>query len=257
MNRVRDKVALVTGGANGIGRAICEVLAAEGAMVLVADIDSRGAGEAVAFIREKGGHAEYVYTDVSSPADVRKAVATAAAWKDRIDILCNNAAYISGDFHAALESSEQEWRRCIDVTLMGAHYFTKAVLPYMMAQKSGSIVNVASIQAMEGMMTSAAYTAVKSALLGYTRSAAYDYGPHNIRVNSLCPGPIQTRISAAPGTPHHKWQCDQTALGRTGRPEEVAWAALFLASGESSYITGATLAVDGGWTATSARPPLD
>jgi NAD(P)-dependent dehydrogenase (short-subunit alcohol dehydrogenase family) len=98
-------------------------------------------------------------------------------------------------------------------------------------------------------MTSVAYTAAKAALLGYTLSAAYDYGPYNIRVNSLCPGPIQTRIAPEPGDPHYRWQCEQTMLGRVGHPKEVAYAAVFLASDEASYITGATLPVDGGWTA--------
>jgi NAD(P)-dependent dehydrogenase (short-subunit alcohol dehydrogenase family) len=255
MNRVRDKVAIVTGGANGIGRAISELLAEEGARVLVADIEHPSGSEAVAEIQANGGRAEFCRTDVSLPDEVNRAVGMAAAWNGRIDILCNNAAYLSEDFHAALESTQEEWRKCIDVALLGTHYFTKAALPYMIAQKSGSIVNVVSIQAMEGMMTSAAYTATKAALLGYTMSVAYDYGPHNIRVNSLCPGPIQTRISATPGGVHYRWQCDQTTLGRVGQPREVAWAALFLASDEASYVTGATLPVDGGWTCSSARPP--
>ena len=97
-----------------------------------------------------------------------------------------------GPYHAVLESTELEWDRCIQVALMGTHYFTRETLPYMVAQKKGSIVNIVSIQAMVGCMTSVSYTATKAALLGYTLSAAYDYGPHNIRVNSLCPGPIQT-----------------------------------------------------------------
>jgi NAD(P)-dependent dehydrogenase (short-subunit alcohol dehydrogenase family) len=132
---------------------------------------------------------------------------------------------------------------------MGTHYFTREVLPYMIRQHAGSIVNVVSIQALVGCMTSVAYTSTKAALLGYTLSAAYDYGPHNIRVNSLCPGPIQTRISPAPGDPQYKWQCEQTMLARVGQPKEVAYAAVFLASDEASYITGVTLPVDGGWTA--------
>jgi len=177
----------------------------------------------------------------------------AAAQSGRIDVLCNNAAYLSPDFHSALDSTDEEWRKCIDVALMGTHYFTQSVLPYMIAKKAGSIVNVVSIQAMEGMMTSVAYTATKAALLGYTMSVCYDYGLDNIRINSLCPGPIQTRIAEGPDDPHYHWQCDQTTLGRVGYPEEVAWAALFLASDEASYVTGVTLPVDGGWTASSAR----
>jgi NAD(P)-dependent dehydrogenase (short-subunit alcohol dehydrogenase family) len=253
MNRLKDKIAIVTGGANGIGRAICERFADEGAWVLVIDIEEETGQSVAAGIREKGEKAAFCRGDVSNREDIQRAVELAAAQTGRIDILCNDAAYLAPDFHAVLESTDEEWRKCIDVALMGTHYFTKAVLPYMIAQKSGSIVNVASIQAMEGMMTSVAYTATKAALLGYTMSVCYDYGLDNIRINSLCPGPIQTRIAEGPDDPHYHWQCDQTTLGRVGSPEEVAWAALFLASDESSYVTGITLPVDGGWTASSAR----
>ncbi len=253
MNRIRDKVAIVTGGANGIGKAICELFAEEGAWVLVVDIDEKAGQSAVAAIRAHGGGAEFYRADVSNQKDVQSAIEMAGKHNGKIDILCNNAAYLSPDFHAALESTEEEWRNCINIALLGTHYFTKATLPYMLAQKQGSIVNVVSIQAMEGMMTSAAYTATKAALLGYTMSVSYDYGPHNVRINSLCPGPIQTRISADVNDPHYLWQCDQTTLGRVGYPKEVAWAALFLASDESSFVTGITLPVDGGWTSSSAR----
>jgi NAD(P)-dependent dehydrogenase (short-subunit alcohol dehydrogenase family) len=248
MNRLENKTAIVTGGANGIGRAIAEMFAAEGAFVLVADIDSECGAAIVADIQSEGGRAEFFQTDVSNAAHVKDAVTTAAQQSGRIDVLCNNAAYL-GQFHGVLEATDTEWERSIQTTLMGTHYFTREALPYMIRQKAGSIVNVVSIQAMVGCMTSVAYTSTKAALLGYTLSAAYDYGPHNIRVNSLCPGPIQTRISPAPEEPHYKWQCEQTVLGRVGQPKEVAYAAVFLASDEASYITGVTLPVDGGWTA--------
>lgn len=248
MKRLESKVAIVTGAANGIGRAISEMFADEGAFVLVADIESQPGEEVAADIRARGGQATFQKTDVTSTVDIKAAVQSAARTTGRIDILCNNAAYL-GQFHAVLESTAAEWERCIQTSLMGTHYFTKEVLPYMIRQKSGSVVNVVSIQAMVGCMTSVAYTATKAALLGYTISAAYDYGPHNVRVNSLCPGPIQTRISPPEGDPHYRWQCEQTMLGRVGYPREVAYAATFLASDEASYITGATLTVDGGWTA--------
>jgi NAD(P)-dependent dehydrogenase (short-subunit alcohol dehydrogenase family) len=247
MDRLKNKVAIVTGGANGIGKAISELFAEEGAWVLVADIEDQAGEATVDGIRKAGRSAEFCHTDVSSTAHVSRAVETAAARNGGIDILCNNAAYL-GNFHAILESTEDEWTRCINVALMGTHYFTKATLPYMLKQQKGSIVNIVSIQALSGMMTSVAYTATKAALLGYTLSAAYDYGPRNIRINSVCPGPIQTRISPNPEDPHYKWQCDNTVLGRVGYPREVAYAALFLASDEASYVTGATLPVDGGWT---------
>jgi NAD(P)-dependent dehydrogenase (short-subunit alcohol dehydrogenase family) len=247
MDRLKDKVAIVTGGANGIGKATSELFAEEGAWVLVADIEDEPGNATVRGIRGKGGAAEFCHADVSSTADVARAVGIAAGRNGRIDILCNNAAYL-GDFHDILGSTDDEWNKCINIALLGTHYFTKATLPYMIKQRKGSIVNVVSIQALAGMMTSVAYTATKAALLGYTLSAAYDYGPQNIRINSLCPGPIQTRIAPQPDEPHYKWQCDNTVLGRVGEPREVAYAALFLASDEASYVTGATLPVDGGWT---------
>ncbi len=247
MDRLKDKVAIVTGGANGIGKAISELFAEEGAWVLVVDVEADAGHATAAEIRQRGGLAEFCRGDVSNTSDVARAVAIAAARNGRIDVLCNNAAYL-GQFHGILESTDEEWTKCIDIALLGTHYFTKATLPYMIEQRKGSIVNIVSIQAMAGMMTSVAYTATKAALLGYTLSAAYDYGPQNIRVNSLCPGAIQTRISAKPGDPHYKWQCDGTTLGRVGYPREVAYAALFLASDEASYVTGVTLPVDGGWT---------
>jgi NAD(P)-dependent dehydrogenase (short-subunit alcohol dehydrogenase family) len=247
MDRVKGKIAVVTGAANGIGRAISERLAAEGAWVLVTDIEDDSGCATVDAIRQSGGSAEYQRADVARPEDAARAIAQAAAQNGRVDILCNNAAYL-GPAHAVVESTAEEWDKCIRIALLGTHHFTREALPYMVRQKQGSIVNVASIQAMAGMMRSAAYTATKAAVLGYTLSAAYDYGPHNVRVNSLCPGPIRTRISPPADAPHTRWQCDNTVLGRVGTPEEVAWAALFLASDEASYITGVTLPVDGGWT---------
>jgi NAD(P)-dependent dehydrogenase (short-subunit alcohol dehydrogenase family) len=220
---------------------------------LVADIEDGPGAETVSAIRSKGGRAEFSHCDVSQQEDVKRAVARAAAENGRIDVLVNNAAYLAEDFHGVVDSTPEEWQKCIGVALMGTHYFTQAALPYMIEQKAGSIVNVVSIQALEGMMTSVAYTATKAALIGYGMSVSYDYGPYNVRINSLCPGPIQTRIGADPADSHYKWQCDQTTLGRVGYPKEVAWAALFLASDEASYVQGATLTVDGGWTSSSAR----
>jgi NAD(P)-dependent dehydrogenase (short-subunit alcohol dehydrogenase family) len=247
MKRLELKTAIVTGAAHGIGRAIAELYAEEGARVVLADIDEE-AGEAAAdAIRRTGANATFCKADVSSQDDAARAVTLAAGESGRVDVLCNNAAYL-GEFHAVTESTPDEWNRCIQVSLFGTHNFTKAVLPYMIARRQGSIVNVVSIQAMVGCPTSVAYTTVKSGLLGYTLSAAYDYGPHNVRVNALCPGPIQTRISPKPGQPAYDWQCAQTVLGRVGTPREVAYAAAFLASDEASYITGAVIPVDGGWT---------
>jgi NAD(P)-dependent dehydrogenase (short-subunit alcohol dehydrogenase family) len=248
MDRLKQRTAVVTGGAHGIGRAICEVFAEEGARVVLADIDAEVGNQVVAEIQGEGGDAVFCPTDVSSPADAARLATVAAGELGRIDLLCNNAAYLT-DWKGLLEATADEWDRAIRVNLMGANYVTKAVLPYMLPHKKGSIINVASIQALVGCPTSVAYTSMKAALVGFTLSVANDYGLQNIRVNALCPGPIQTRISPKPGEPLYNWQAAQTMLLRVACTREVAYPALFLASDESSFITGAVIVVDGGWTA--------
>jgi NAD(P)-dependent dehydrogenase (short-subunit alcohol dehydrogenase family) len=179
---------------------------------------------------------------------VKRAVTIAADQAGRIDILVNNAAHL-GDWLDVQSATQEHWNQGYSVTLMGAVHFTRAVLPWMIPHKRGSIINVASIQGIQGARSSAVYTSLKHALVGLTRSTALDFGPHNIRVNAICPGPIRTRISPPPGSELHQRQIAKTMLARTGEPREVAWAAVFLAADESSYITGVTLPVDGGWSA--------
>jgi len=240
MIALEGKVAIVTGGAHGIGRAIAEVFSEAGAHVVVADVDEQ-AGRALSCAR-------FVRADVASQEDVRTVVGVAAAMNGRIDVLCNNAAYL-GAAHAALEATDEEWARCFEVSLLGAQYFTREVLPYMIEQRAGSIINISSIQGIAAARDSVAYTSIKHGLIGFTRSVAYDYGPYNIRVNAICPGAIRTRISPPPGSELHHRQLSKIFLGRTGEPNEVAQAALFLASDAASYITGVALPVDGGWSA--------
>lgn len=241
MITLENKVAIVTGAAHGIGRAIGEIFAEAGARVVVADIEP-------APWCDEFANATFVHADVSEPANVARVIEAAAAVTGRIDILCNNAAYI-GPAHPSADASDEEWDRSYRVSLLGTQRFTAAVLPYMVRQQSGSIINIASVQGLVAGRDSAAYTSIKHAIIGLTRSVAYDYGPQNIRANAICPGAIQTRISPKPGDPVHQRQISKTFLGRTGTPREVAHAALFLASDAASYVTGAAIPVDGGWTA--------
>src|SRR5690349_17584054 len=178
MITLQAKVAIVTGAAHGIGRATAELLSQAGAHVIIADVDE-AAGEAVA----AGLHGGlFVRADVSVETDVKRVVDRAAAFAGRIDVLCNNAAYL-GAAHASLEATSEEWQHCFSISLLGAQYFTRAVLPYMLRHKSGSIINISSVQGMVGARNSVAYTSIKHALIGFTRSVAYDYGSYNIRAN--------------------------------------------------------------------------
>jgi NAD(P)-dependent dehydrogenase (short-subunit alcohol dehydrogenase family) len=248
MRRLENKVAIVTGASHGIGRAIAELFADHGAVVLATDID-REAGESVInAIRQSGGQAQFVHADVTSADDAERAVKITVEEFGRIDVLVNNAAHL-GDWLDVQQATPEQWDYSYSVTLKGAVHFSRAALPWMIKQKRGSIINIASIQGLRGGRSSAVYTSMKHGLVGLTRSIACDFGPHGIRVNAICPGAIRTRISPPEGSELHQRQIAKTMLERTGEPREVAWAAVFLASDESSYITGITLPVDGGWSA--------
>jgi NAD(P)-dependent dehydrogenase (short-subunit alcohol dehydrogenase family) len=250
--RLANKVALITGGATGIGRAIALRFAQEGAQVVVADINDDEGQQSAA---EANG--TFVHCDTAQAAQAQAAVAQAVATYGGLDILVNCAAHLGG-MHDVATMPESEWRTVLSVTLDGVFYCSKYAVPAMLARGGGSIIHIASVEGMMGVAGHAAYVTGKSALFGLTRSMAIDYGPHNIRVNAISPGIID---SGRPDIQRYKqdpaimqfWH-DMTVLKRLGQPEEVAATALFLASDESSYITGQNLAVDGGWTI--GHPPL-
>jgi NAD(P)-dependent dehydrogenase (short-subunit alcohol dehydrogenase family) len=248
MFELTNKVAIVTGGAQGIGRAISEAFAEAGATVFIADIDDEMGEAAATKIRERGGDATYCHADVSKEAEAAAVSELAAGKNNRIDVLCNNAGYLA-QFHALADAPVEEWERNIAVSLMGTRHFTREALRWMVPQRQGSIINIASVQSLTAARNSVAYSSIKTALIGFTRSVAYDYGPYNVRVNAICPGAIRTRISPGPGSELHQRQVQKTFLGRVGQPHEIGGAAVFLASEAASYITGAVLAVDGGWSA--------
>lgn len=246
--RLKDKVAVVTGAASGIGRAIALLFAKEGAEVVIVDIDDKNGEATLRLIREQKGEAILIHADVSNAQDVERMTKATIQQFGKVTVLVNNAAYLK-DFKPAVDTTEEEWERSIGVTLKGVFLCSKYAIPEMMKAGGGSIINISSVGGLVGFASYAAYCSAKGGVIQLTKSLAIDYGRSNIRVNAICPGPIDT-----PSSPEthdeklHQWQREMTVLGRTGQPEEVAYAALFLASDESSFVTGSDLIVDGGWT---------
>jgi len=248
--RLANKVALVTGAASGIGRAIAVRLAQEGAQVTVVDLNAAGGEETVAQIRATGGEALFVHADVADEADVQRAIDATVETFGGLHVLVNNAAWMAG-FQTATETSVEEWDRALAVDLKGPFLFCKYALPHLVAAGGGAVVNIASVGGLVGFAGYAAYCSAKGGLIQLTRSVAIDYGPQGVRANAICPGYIDTPGVAEATADQEALRpvlANYTVLGRLGRPEEVAAAALFLASDEASYVTGTTLCVDGGWT---------
>ena len=243
---LEGKVAIVTGASRGIGRAIAERFAAEGATVVVNYVSAAGeAKKVVDRIKQAGGDAVAVRGDVSKSADVKALVAAAVRQYGRVDILVNNAGVMVTK--AALETTEDDWDRTMDVNLKGAYLCSKEVAPLMMKQQGGRIINMSSNSGLyhPSAMRFTEYVVSKAGLNGLTKALALAWGPH-ITVNAICPGWIKTDMIADTDPEVEKRILAETALGRWGTPDEIAGAAVFLASNDANFITGELLIVAGG-----------
>jgi len=249
--RLKNKIALITGAGSGIGRTTAIRFAKEGAVVIVNDRDTEKGQSVVAEIKEQGGTAMFLIADVTSAESVLSMVEQAIASYGQIDILFNNAG-ISG-VGLLHEIEPDAWQAVMDVNIKGVYLASKYVLPYMMAKRSGSIINMSSCIAEIGLANRASYAASKGAILALTKSMQVDYAPYNIRVNALLPGTILTPfveqyLRTSYDDPEQAMAALKTRQlsGDLGKPDDVASAALFLASDESKFMMGSPLYIDGG-----------
>jgi NAD(P)-dependent dehydrogenase (short-subunit alcohol dehydrogenase family) len=255
--RLAGKVALITGAGSGIGRVAAELFAAEGADVVVADVVADAARDTVTAITSAGGRATAVTVDVADEGQVAEMVATAVDTFGALHVLFNNAGIFPADDGGVLETPPSTWDRVMQVNLKGVWLGCRAAVPAMVDSGGGSIVNVASFVALMGAATAqVAYTASKGGVLAFTRELAVEYARSGIRANSICPGPIDTPLLAEllADPVRRQRRLVHIPMGRLGRPEEIARAALFLASDDSSFMTGSALVVDGGITAAYVTP---
>jgi NAD(P)-dependent dehydrogenase (short-subunit alcohol dehydrogenase family) len=244
--RLQNKVAIITGAATGIGRATALLFAREGASVVVADINKKGGVQTVQSIQDAGGRALFVHTDLAIPKEIEALVEQTINAYGHLNILHSNAFWRVAK--PAVEASLEDWQRTIDITLRAAFLCAKYSIPHLLKVGGGVIVFTASVQGIVAVANDAPYQAAKGGLLALTRSLAIDYSP-SIRVNSILPGPILTPAWNGISPEDIQKVAEETMLKRMGLPEEVAEVALFLASDASSYMTGSSVIVDGGWTA--------
>jgi NAD(P)-dependent dehydrogenase (short-subunit alcohol dehydrogenase family) len=256
--RLKNKNAIITGASNGIGRASAILFAREGANLVLADINEAGIKQVQEEIKGMGGNVVVRKTDVSSEEEIKALINLGLEKFTNIDILVNNAG-IGGGLDPLENQTSEEWQRVYEINVMGPVYATKHIIAHMKERRKGSIINIASVA---GLMSGAggnAYSASKAALINFTKTSACEVGSFNVRINAICPGLIETGMTQ----PFFEWARStgkENQLGkycelkRAAHPEEVAWAILFLASDEASYITGQAIAVDGGITASMSIP---
>jgi NAD(P)-dependent dehydrogenase (short-subunit alcohol dehydrogenase family) len=249
---LEGKVAVVTGAASGIGKAIALQYAKAGARVVVSDLNFEGAKDTVKIIESTGGTAIAVFTNVAKEEDIQYMIDTAVQTYGTVDILVNNAG-IMDNMDPAADITDELWDRIFSVNTTSVMRATRKVLPLFLAKGAGVIINIASVGGLYGSRAGAAYTASKHAVIGFTKNVGFQYSLKGIRCNAIAPGSVQTNI-ATTMTALNEFGSGRCMVGlglnpRTSQPEEIARAALFLASDDSSFVNGAILVVDGGWTA--------
>ncbi len=247
---MKDKVALVTGAASGIGRAVALVWAREGARVIVSDLDRSGGEETVRLVCEQGAQAEFEACDVSRPEDCEALVAAALRHFGRLDVACNNAG-IGGELAPTADHSLDAWHKTITINLSGVFYGMKYQIAAMLKNGGGAIVNMASVLGAVAMANAPAYSAAKHGVLGLTKAAALEYATQGVRINAVGPAFVETPlISPVTGDKAaHDALVAQHPIGRLGRVEEVAELVLWLGSERASFVTGSYYPVDGGYLA--------
>jgi NAD(P)-dependent dehydrogenase (short-subunit alcohol dehydrogenase family) len=250
--RLKDKVCIITGGASGMGGVASRLFAKEGAKIVLSDIVEAAGEETLAAITAAGGQAIFVKADMSKDKECQRMVSEAVRAFGGVDVLYNNAGIFPQDDHSVTDTSEEVWRKVLDINLMGVTFSCKYAIPEMIKRGKGSVINIASFVALVGCsVPQDAYTASKGAVLALTKSLAVQFGPQQIRTNAICPGPIETPLLT-------KWllanpvernkRLPRIPLGRFGKPEDIVYMAMYLASDESSWTNGAALVVDGGIT---------
>lgn len=245
--RLSGKVAVITGGGNGIGKAAALLFAEHGAKVVIGDFNSEAGEKAAHEIREKNNNCIFVKTDVTNPKEVEALMNTAVNEYGKLDILFNNAG-VSNQSVKLGDMEIEEWDRVVDINLKGVFLGMKYAVPFMIDGDGGSIINTSSVLGIKGKKLLAPYNASKAGVIALTKNAALDYGKKKIRVNAIAPGVIDTSIVDEWRNDERRWEIytKSNALARIGQPEEVAKAVLFLASDDASYVTATTLLVDGG-----------
>jgi NAD(P)-dependent dehydrogenase (short-subunit alcohol dehydrogenase family) len=252
MARLQDKVSIITGGASGMGRVAARMFAAEGAKVVVADVTEQAAQSVVDEVAAAGGRAVAVAADVSKEADAKRMVDATIEAFGRVDVLYNNAGIMPQADHSVIDTSVEDWDRVMAVNVRGVFLGCKYAIPKMVEQGSGSIINIASFVALIGCSNPQdAYTASKGAVLSLTRSLAVQFAPQGVRSNAICPGPVATPLLMdwlVKDEEAKRIRLARNPTGRFGKPEEIVYMAIYLASDESRWTNGAALVVDGGIT---------